>query len=102
MMKVSDPIMFGNMVRVFYKDVFSKYSDLFSSLGVNPNNGLGDVYDKIKGNPKQAEVEAAFMECYQARPGLAMVDSSKGQNTQSSLCQMKANLSRNHEPPCAE
>jgi len=78
MMKVSDPIMFGNMVRVFYKDVFSKYSDLFSSLGVNPNNGLGDVYDKIKGNPMQAEVEAAIMECYQARPGLAMVDSSKG------------------------
>ena len=78
MMKVSDPIMFGNMVRVFYKDVFSKYSDLFNSLGVNPNNGLGDVYDKIRGNPKQSEVEAAIQECYQSRPGLAMVDSSKG------------------------
>ena len=78
MMKVSDPIMFGNMVRVFYKDVFTKYSDLFNSLGVNPNNGLGDVYDKIRGNPKQSEVEAAIQECYQSRPGLAMVDSSKG------------------------
>ena len=102
MMKVSDPIMFGNMVRVFYKDVFSKYSDLFNSLGVNPNNGLGDVYDKIKGNPKQAEVEAAIMECYQSRPGLAMVDSSKGQNTQRSLPSNEINSIRNHEPPRAE
>jgi len=78
MMKVSDPIMFGNMVRVFYKDVFSKYNDLFVSLGVNPNNGLGDIYDKIKGHPKQSEVEADILECYHSRPGLAMVDSSKG------------------------
>ena len=100
-MKVSDPIMFGNMVRVFYKDVFSKYSDLFSSLGVNPNNGLGDVYDKIKGNPKQAEVEAAFMECYQARPGLARTP-AKVRIRKVLFRQMKANLSRNHEPPCAE
>ena len=79
MMKVSDPIMFGHMVRVFYADVFTKYSDLFKNLGVNPNNGLGDVYDKIKGHPQQAEVEAAIMDCYKSRPGLAMVDSSKGQ-----------------------
>ena len=80
MMKVSEPVMFSNMVRVFYKDVFSKFNDLFVSLGVNPNNGLGDIYDKIKGHPKQSEVEAAILECYQSRPGLAMVDSSKGQN----------------------
>ena len=78
MMKVSDPIMFGQMVRVYYKEVFAKYESLFTSLGVNPNNGLGDVYDKIKGHPQQAEVEAAIAECYNTRPGLAMVDSSKG------------------------
>ena len=78
MMKVSDPIMFGHMVKVFYSDVFTKYQDLFSSLGVNQNNGLRDVYDKIKGHPLQAEVEAALAECYNARPGLAMVNPRKG------------------------
>lgn len=101
MMKVSDPIMFGNMVRVFYKDVFSKYNDLFVSLGVNPNNGLGDIYDKIKGHPKQSEVEAAILECYHSRPGLAMVDSSKGQNMQP-FGQIDSNFVRNHEPPRAK
>ena len=79
MMKVSDPIMFGHMVRVYYSDVFSKYDSLFTSLGVNANNGLGDVYDKIKGHPQQAEVEAAISQSYETRPGLAMVDSSKGE-----------------------
>ena len=79
MMKVSDPIMFGHMVKVFYSDVFTKYGDLFNSLGVNPNNGLGDVYDKIRGHPQQTEVEAALAEVYNTRPGLAMVDSSKGE-----------------------
>jgi len=78
MMKVSDPIMFGHMVKVYYKEVFAKHGDLFKQLGVNPNNGLGDVYDKIRGHAKQMEVEADLAACYTSRPGLAMVDSSKG------------------------
>merc|ERR1711970_587194 len=78
MMKVSDPIIFGHCVKVFFKDVFAKHGDLFAELGVNVNNGLGDVYDKIKGHPKQAEVEADIMATYATRPGLAMVDSDKG------------------------
>ena len=78
MMKVSDPILFGHMVRQFYKDVFDKHQQLFTKLGVNPNNGLGDLYEKIKGNPAQAEIEEDIRQCYAARPGLAMVDSSKG------------------------
>jgi len=78
MMKVSDPIIFGHCVKVYFKDVFAKHADLFAELGVNVNNGLGDVYDKIKGHPKQAEVEADLMETYKKRPGLAMVDSNAG------------------------
>merc|ERR1719233_333898 len=78
MMKISDPIIFGHMVKVYYKDVFAKHGDLFKELGVNVNNGLGDIYDKIKGHPKQAEVEADVQNVYLSRPSLAMVDSSKG------------------------
>jgi len=78
MMKVSDPIIFGHCVKVYFKDVFAKHGDLFAELGVNVNNGLGDVYDKIKGHPKQAEVEADLMATYEKRPGLAMVDSNAG------------------------
>jgi len=52
MMKVSDPIMFGHCVKVYYKDVMTKYADLLKELKVNVNNGLGDLYDKIKGHPK--------------------------------------------------
>ena len=78
MMKFSDPIMFGHMVKVYFKDVFAKYSDVFKTLKVNPNNGLSDVYKKIKNHPKQAEIEAALNETYKKRPGLAMVDSNKG------------------------
>jgi len=78
MMKVSDPIIFGNCVKVYFKDVFAKHADLFNELKVNVNNGLGDVYDKIKGHPKQAEVEADILATYETRPGLAMVDSNKG------------------------
>ena len=77
-MKVSDPILFGHMVRQFYKDVFEKHQELFTKLGVNPNNGIGDLYEKIKGNPAQAEIEQDISNCYAERPGLAMVDSSKG------------------------
>lgn len=78
MMKVSDPIIFGHCIKVFYKDVFAKHADLFAQLKVNPNNGLGDVYDKIKGHAKEAEVKADIEKQYETRPGLAMVDSDKG------------------------
>ena len=78
MMKVSDPILFGHMVKEYYKDVFDKHQQLFDQIGVNPNNGIGDLYEKIKGNPAQAEVEKDILQCYSSRPGLAMVDSSKG------------------------
>ncbi|GAB2705544.1 NADP-dependent isocitrate dehydrogenase [Aliiglaciecola aliphaticivorans] len=80
MMKVSHPIVFGHCVKVFYKELFDKYQDLFDELGVNPNNGLGSVYDKIATLPasQRAEVEADINRCYQDRPPLAMVNSDKG------------------------
>lgn len=78
MMKVSDPIIFGAAVKVFYKDVFEKYATLFQELGVDTRNGLGDVYAKIAGHPKQAEVEAALAKVYENRPALAMVNSDMG------------------------
>merc|ERR1712088_317377 len=78
MMKVSDPIIFGHCVKVYFKDVFAKHADLFKELKVNANNGLGDVYDKIKGHPKEAEIIADIDAAYATRPGLAMVDSAKG------------------------
>ena len=79
-MKVSDPIIFGHFVSVFYKDVFDKYGELFKQLGVDANNGLGDVYAKIKSLPadKQAEIEADIDAVYAKRPDLAMVDSDRG------------------------
>lgn len=78
MMKVSDPIIFGAAVEVFYKDVFEKYATLFNELGVTATNGLGDVYAKLKGHDKQAEVEAAIEAVYASAPDLAMVDSDNG------------------------
>ncbi|MFN2373806.1 MAG: NADP-dependent isocitrate dehydrogenase [Cyclonatronaceae bacterium] len=78
MMKISDPIIFGAVVDVFYKEVFDTYADLFAELGVDTRNGLGDVYAKIQGHPKQAEVEAAIQKIYDNRPALAMVNSDKG------------------------
>ena len=80
MMKVSDPIMFGHAVSVFYKDVFEKHGAVLKELGVNPNNGLGDLYAKIKSLPeaKRAEIEADIQAVYKNRPALAMVDSDKG------------------------
>merc|ERR1719187_791172 len=78
MMKVSDPIIFGHCVKVYFKNVFAKHGALFTELGVNVNNGLGDIYDKIKGHPMQAEVEADLLDTYNKRPGLAMVDSNNG------------------------
>ncbi len=80
MMKVSDPIMFGHAVEVYYKDVFAKHSALFEELGVEANNGIGDVYAKIGVLPadRQAEIEADIEAVYVSRPPLAMVDSEKG------------------------
>ncbi len=80
MMKVSDPIMFGHAVTVYYGDVFEKHADLFADLGVEPNNGIGDVYSRIANLPdaQRAEVEADIQAQYQNRPALAMVDSDKG------------------------
>jgi isocitrate dehydrogenase len=80
MMKVSDPIIFGYAVRTFFRDVFDKHSAVFTELGVDPNNGLGDLYAKIKTLPPatQAEIEADIQACYGKRPALAMVNSDKG------------------------
>ena len=78
MMKVSDPIIFGAIVEVFYKDVFEKYAALFNELGVDTRNGLGDVYAKISGHPQEAEVKAAIAKVYETGPALAMVNSEAG------------------------
>ena len=78
MMKVSDPVLFGAFVRVFFKEVFTKYADLFKELGIDANNGLGDLYKRLEGNAKEAEVKAAIDAALAAGPDLAMVDSAKG------------------------
>ncbi|MEY4760769.1 MAG: hypothetical protein RLZZ200_625, partial [Pseudomonadota bacterium] len=80
MMKVSDPIMFGHAVSVFFKDVFTKHAALFAQIGVNPNNGFGDVLAKVATLPadQKAAVEADIAAGFAARPPLAMVDSDKG------------------------
>ncbi|MCA1932573.1 MAG: NADP-dependent isocitrate dehydrogenase [Calditerrivibrio sp.] len=80
MMKVSDPVMFGHAVSVFYKDVFEKYAETFKKIGVNPNNGLGDLYNKIQSLPEaeRKEIENAIQSVYNNRPAIAMVDSDKG------------------------
>jgi isocitrate dehydrogenase len=80
MMKVSDPIMFGHAVTVYYQDVFEKHADVFDKIGVDPNNGIGDVYARLSELPddKRAEIEADLQAVYAARPALAMVNSDKG------------------------
>ncbi len=80
MMKISHPIVFGHAVTVFYRDVFDKHADLFAELGVNPKNGLSDVYAKIASLPRsqREEIEEDIHACYEHRPELAMVDSVKG------------------------
>jgi len=78
MMKVSDPIIFGAIVEVYFKDVFAQYGELFASLGINKNNGLGEVFAKIAGNDKEAEVKAAIEAAIANGPDLAMVNSDKG------------------------
>ena len=78
MMKVSDPIIFSAIVEVFFETVFAKYADLFSELNIDTKNGLGDVYAKIAGHPKQAEVEADLNAAFANGPAVAMVNSEKG------------------------
>ncbi len=80
MMKVSDPIMFGHAVTVYFSDVFSKHAAVFKELGVDAANGLGDVYEKIKRLPQaqREQIEADIQAVYQTRPAIAMVDSDKG------------------------
>jgi len=80
MMKVSDPIMFGHAVTVYYQDLFDKHADLFDSLGVEPNNGIGDVYKRIEDLPdkQRKSIEEDIAATYKNWPALAMVDSDKG------------------------
>jgi len=80
MMKVSDPIMFGHAVNVYYKDVFEKHAATFDKVGVDTRNGLGDIYAKIADLPEaqRAEIEADIQAVYLSRPQLAMVDSDNG------------------------
>jgi len=80
MMKVSDPIMFGHAVTVYYRDVFDKHADLFEEIGIEANNGIGDVYAKIADLPdaQREQIEADIQSVYADRPALAMVNSDKG------------------------
>ena len=80
MMKVSHPIVFGHAVRIYYKDAFAKHGKLFDELGVNVNNGLVNLYDKLESLPttKREEVIRDMHACHEHRPELAMVDSAKG------------------------
>ena len=80
MMKVSDPKIFGHAVSVYYKDVFEKHAATFQKLGVDPDNGLGDLYLKIKSLPddQRKAIEADLQAVYQKRPPMAMVNSDKG------------------------
>ncbi|WP_248804298.1 NADP-dependent isocitrate dehydrogenase [Pseudomonas sp. MWU13-2100] len=80
MMKVSDPIMFGQIVAEFYKDALTKHAEVLEQIGFNLNNGIGDLYARIKALPaeQQAQIEADIQAVYAVRPALAMVNSDKG------------------------
>jgi isocitrate dehydrogenase len=80
MMKVSDPILFGHAVTVYFEDVFTKHADILAELGVNPNNGLGDLYAKLQALPEdqRSAIKADIQATYAKRPRLAMVNSDKG------------------------
>ena len=78
MMKVSDPIIFGAIVSVYFEKVFQKYAALFAQLGVNPNNGLGELYAKIAGDPQEAQIKADIQAAIENGPDIAMVNSDKG------------------------
>lgn len=78
MMKVSDPILFGAIVEVYFKNVFEKYNALFNELGINKNNGLGEIYTKIAGHPEENNVISDIQSAIENGPDLAMVNSDKG------------------------
>jgi isocitrate dehydrogenase len=80
MMKISDPIIFGHAVKVYYRDVFAKYAEIFDRLGANPNNGIGDIYAKIQSLPEaeRKAIESDIQAVYRDRPQLAMVDADRG------------------------
>lgn len=78
MMKVSDPIIFGAIVETYFKDVFEKYSETFKELDINPNFGLATLFEKITGNPKEAEIKADIEKAIENGPKIAMVNSDKG------------------------
>ncbi|MGV8915382.1 MAG: NADP-dependent isocitrate dehydrogenase [Kaistella sp.] len=78
MMKVSDPIIFGAMVSVYFKEVFEKYADLFKELEINPNSGLQDLFDKIKGHAQEPDIRADIELVLEHGPAVAMVNSGKG------------------------
>lgn len=80
MMKVSDPIIFGHCVRVFYKEVLEKHADDIAAIGFDANNGIGDLYAKMTllSDEKQSEIEADMLALYDAQPDMAMVDSDRG------------------------
>jgi isocitrate dehydrogenase len=80
MMKVSDPIIFGHAVRVFFKSVFDEYHETFERIGVDVNNGFGDLISKLSllTESERSEIEKAIIDCYHQRPDLAMVNSDKG------------------------
>lgn len=80
MMKVSHPIVFGHAVTVYFKDAFEKHAEIFKKIGVNPNDGISNVYEKIKALPfsVRSEIEDDLRACYEVRPEVAMVDSDRG------------------------
>ena len=80
MMKVSDPIIFGHAIRLFFADVFEKYDSVFRKIGVNPNNGYDNILEKLNklDDTQRLEIEAAFEEALTNGPNLAMVNSEKG------------------------
>lgn len=78
MMKISDPVIFGAIVETFFKDIFVKYAETFKSLDINPNNGLADLFEKIKGHAQEAEIKAAIEADLANGPRVAMVNSDKG------------------------
>lgn len=78
MMKVSDPVIFGAVVEVYFQEVYDKYAELFAELGITPNNGLGDLFAKIKGHAKEAEITALINQTIENGPDIAMVNSDKG------------------------
>ncbi|MGM0623189.1 MAG: NADP-dependent isocitrate dehydrogenase, partial [Campylobacterota bacterium] len=78
MMKVSDPIMFGHAIKVYFKPVFEKFGAELEACGVNANLGLGDLYKRIAGSEKEEQIKAAIEQCYKTQPDMAMVDSHNG------------------------